>query len=48
MRIFTICSQKVCPKLVEENLKVLLNKFRIQFTFLKVFVEDNRPLYPET
>lgn len=48
MRVFTICSKKVSAKLVHENLKILLNKFRIQFTFLKVFVEDDQKLYPET
>lgn len=48
MRIFTICSLKVNAELAQENLKILLNKFRIQFTLLKVFVEDNRSLYPET
>lgn len=48
MRVFTICSLKVDPKSVHEKLEIMLNKFRINFAHIQVFVEDNRDLYPET
>uniref|UniRef100_A0A915CQ49 DNA-(apurinic or apyrimidinic site) lyase n=1 Tax=Ditylenchus dipsaci TaxID=166011 RepID=A0A915CQ49_9BILA len=47
MRVFTICS-KSNPEQVHHSLVTMLKKFRIQFTSVQVFVEDNRDLYPET
>lgn len=48
MRVFTICSSKVDPKMVHLKLEIMLKKFRINFSHVQVFVEDNRDLYSET
>uniref|UniRef100_A0A0K0FDR6 Solute carrier family 12 member 3 n=1 Tax=Strongyloides venezuelensis TaxID=75913 RepID=A0A0K0FDR6_STRVS len=49
IRIFVIIKNgSTDPKEVKENMKNLLKKFRIKYTEIKIIVEENKELSPET